>query len=450
MRKLLFAFSLLTGVVLVVSVHSILGAQQEPLPLTDSRPLRARVEGLGGPRRVMLGAASVPSRASFWSYDFYTGLDFTVTATLRYTGTYAYIYTDDAETIEITTVISIASTFDSIYPVDVANFGAPPDVDGEDRITILVLDIRDAYYHDPFNATYVPAYFDPIHEYPGIPYSNGREMLFLDCDPLVLPDGAGRPLAHELEHLIHWGHDNQEEIWLDEGLAELAAWLCGYGHSPGVPEYLADPSRGLTSWTGSFGDHAAAYLWALYLYEQYGRPAIRDLVASAEHGMNSVTTVMGEDAADVFRRWALANWLDDDGTVYGYDALEIGPGGYTRPPVSTHVTPDLPGERLIFSGTIDYWGVSYHLIGQGGSPRLHLWEKNGGQFRQDVAFSDTFEDGDNIVVVTSWLSGLISCDLVSPDRALIAVSLPRSTGSRDYVYDSGFFDFIPLILKEYQ
>ena len=72
------------------------------------------------------------------------------------------------------------------------------------------------------------------------------------------PDAA-RPFmyegtfAHEFEHLIHFDIDPDEPSRIDEGLADLAGFLCGYGHSEGHVAYymVYHPFTPLTFWGGA-------------------------------------------------------------------------------------------------------------------------------------------------------------------------------------------------------
>ena len=47
--------------------------------------------------------------------------------------------------------------------------------------------------------------------------------MFIDVDDLSWRNTI---LAHEFEHLLHNARDPYEYLWIDEGAADMAAYLC--------------------------------------------------------------------------------------------------------------------------------------------------------------------------------------------------------------------------------
>jgi immune inhibitor A len=104
-------------------------------------------------------------------------------------------------------------------------------------------------------------------------------MVFVDSynwEDRLGPDVA-RPydyeatVAHELEHLIHNDHDANEVSWVDEGMADLAEYLNGFGQPDShVVYYMAYHRTPLTVWGGGLEDYGASYLFQLYLLENFG------------------------------------------------------------------------------------------------------------------------------------------------------------------------------------
>jgi hypothetical protein len=154
------------------------------------------------------------------------------------------------------------------------------------------------------------------------------------------PDSA-RPylyegvFAHEFEHLVHFDIDPDEESWVDEGLADLSGFLCGYGHSAGHVAYymVYHPMTALTFWGGGLESYGASYLFQLYLFEKYGGAAFSSaLVQDQANGIQGVANTLAAFGAsetfdEVFDNWTIANYLDDTekaGGKYGYDTLEVG------------------------------------------------------------------------------------------------------------------------------
>ena len=59
-----------------------------------------------------------------------------------------------------------------------------------------------------------------------------RDTVYLDASKLAFSAYlAHATLAHEFQHLIHWGHDSDEEAWIDEGLAGYAEESGGFSRS---------------------------------------------------------------------------------------------------------------------------------------------------------------------------------------------------------------------------
>lgn len=135
---------------------------------------------------------------------------------------------------------TILQDFDKkIHPSLVQAFGEPSDINQDNRITILILDIRDgAVEGGPF----VAGFFDPMDLLPDNPSSlirsNEQEILYLDGKELVEisfqdPLAIGSTLAHEFQHLIRFPKmyeaGSMDEIWIDEGSSELASDIAGFG-----------------------------------------------------------------------------------------------------------------------------------------------------------------------------------------------------------------------------
>ncbi len=73
-------------------------------------------------------------------------------------------------------------------------------------------------------------------------------------------------------------HDADEVSWIDEGLAELAIYLNGFGHDGGaVVSYLQFHRDSLTGWESLLADYGSSYLFQLYLLENFGERSGRRL-----------------------------------------------------------------------------------------------------------------------------------------------------------------------------
>jgi hypothetical protein len=146
-------------------------------------------------------------------------------------------------------------TFDTLaYPVDVANFGTPSDVDKNSRV--IVFFTRAVNEQTPRNVDYVVGGFfwerdlfpnNVSRDKGGCAGSNAAELFYmLVPDPTGSINGHGRSkayvneqtvgtLAHEFQHLINASRrlyvtdtDEYESVWLNEGLSHIAEELVFY------------------------------------------------------------------------------------------------------------------------------------------------------------------------------------------------------------------------------
>lgn len=234
----------------------------------------------------------------------------------------------------------LLNQFDTvIYPQDTLVFGEPLSRGNEGQKTwILIHNIRDVAYYDPDQTSYVAGYFSASED-----ATNNRNMMHIDTYDWSnrIGSAASRPylyegvFAHEFEHLIHFDMDPDEETWVDEGLADLAGYMCGYGHQEGHVAYymVYHPRVSLTFWNGGLENYGASYLFQLYLYEKYGGPDFTTaLIKEQANGIEGIEKTLAASGYtdtfdEVYDYWTIANYLDDTekaGGHYGYDTLEIG------------------------------------------------------------------------------------------------------------------------------
>ena len=82
---------------------------------------------------------------------------------------------------------------------------AAPDVDNNCQVQIVIYDIDGA-----FNTG---GYFAPS-------FASSREAVFVDFADITLSWGKSI-IAHELQHLLHNAQDPYENLWIDEGNADV-------------------------------------------------------------------------------------------------------------------------------------------------------------------------------------------------------------------------------------
>ena len=285
-------------------------------------------------------ALPIGAERTFFAPDFRSMQQYTVSTVLRGIGSFCYIFVEEAEwntRVTAGTVQAIIRAFEAatpanpqqgIYPTLTQFFGVPPDIDGNGRIILLLLNIQDARGADRYTA----GFFNPADQHRGLlrnpgfrgfPIrSNEAEILYIDTQPLnPNSERAHTVIAHEFQHLLNWRHDAREATWVDEGCAEYASFLCGYSLQEHVAAFEKMPSVSLVTWPQGDADslphYGAAFLWMLYLHEQYG--GIGTLIEIVQNRGTSLTGIsdalasrgITKTISDIFIEWKLANYLSD-------------------------------------------------------------------------------------------------------------------------------------------
>ncbi len=246
----------------------------------------------------------------------------TLTATVRLITGHAYFFIEDGVSYSESDLATIGSDFETkVYPQVTADFGQEwtPGVDSDPRITILHANLKGA-----------AGYYNNTDEFPlaVVPLSNEREALYIDASAIGSPGvGYDSLVAHELQHLVHWHADPDEDSWVNEGLSQVAAEVLG-GGGGWVSNFLDTPDTQLTYWPAidAAGIHyAASELFFSYLLEHYGgRENAHVLVQEQADGVAGVDAYLrsfGKTFRDVFADWVAANYLGQSSGLYSYGAL---------------------------------------------------------------------------------------------------------------------------------
>jgi hypothetical protein len=234
----------------------------------------------------------------------------------------------------------LSTEFDNtIYPTVTTIYGEPlPRGDEGQKVWTLLFNIRDDAYYNPAATMYVAGYFSAASS-----AENNKNIMHIDTYDWANRTGpdVDRPylyegtFAHEFQHLVHFDADPDEPSWVDEGLADLAGFFCGYGHSSGHVAYymVYHPFTSLTFWGSGLEDYGASYLFQLYLFEHYGGAAFTSaLVQEQANGIEGIENTLAafgyKDTFDeIFDNWTVANYIDDTrraGGKFGYESLEMG------------------------------------------------------------------------------------------------------------------------------
>lgn len=214
------------------------------------------------------------------------------------------------------------------YPLLVRNIGQEwrPGVDNDPRITIL-------HILEP-PETHELGYFTDENQYPRSLFgkSNEREMIYLNMSLLEQGPLYEGTLIHEVQHLIQWNLDANEDKWLNEGLSQVAETMAGLNTIDPRP-YLEQTTMRLDRWSNSAPEinahYAGAYLYLLYLWQQLGDAALTELARHPANGLSAVRSVLAgreprRSLEEFTGDWAAALYLDGESndpryTIEGHD-----------------------------------------------------------------------------------------------------------------------------------
>jgi hypothetical protein len=269
-------------------------------------------------------------------------------------GAKCQVFVENNRPVSAAMAWAIANEFDQvIYPLIAGVFGdymsMDYDVDGNGKLTLLLVDIQDGYTG---TGGYVAGYFDPTHLL-DMPNSNRTDMLVIDVNPQT-PGSTGfyTTIAHELQHLINCArHDTKsQELWLNEGLSAAAEYLYG-GEQWGRIKYFNDDEMGTIRrgnnffvweghWENEEGDvlanYATAYLFFRWLGIQgkEGSLIYSAIAASKHRDYQAVTQAAASDSGVGFipseisndedrwnyllSSWMIANQVQVPSGPYGY------------------------------------------------------------------------------------------------------------------------------------
>jgi hypothetical protein len=193
-------------------------------------------------------------------------------------------------------------------------------------------------------------------------------MVYLDL-PSMQPGSAtyDSVLAHELQHLIHFNGDRYEQLWVNEGLSEVAAGLIS-NESRMSGSFFSQPDTQLNEWdpTGdNYAHYGAADLFFRYLaLRSGGTGVLRDLVFDPEEDIAGINNFLSRhapslDFSKLFADWTIANYLNDPSGLYGYPNVK----GSVSP--ATTLTGNGSGDDTVHQFAADY--IDVELSGKNGT-----------------------------------------------------------------------------------
>ena len=289
----------------------------------------------------------------------------TVRATLRYTGTNVAVYLDrDAVVTGGFTDESLRAFGElidqTLYGIDVAAFGQPSDIDGNEKVLVVLTPrvnaLTPAARCRPDG--FVTGYFYGVDLAPREPESNRGEVFFA-----LAPDPAGvsscphtvaevvrlaaPTFIHEFQHMISYNQHRivrdgrAEAVWLNEGMSHIAEELGAlhYERRYPAPEQRGSPDQlfpdsaeafvtpnlvnaynflarsrehSVTSFAefGTLQERGAAWLFLRWLVDQQGEAVLRRLEQTTLTGGENVAAAAGRPFDDLFADFGVAVWAD--------------------------------------------------------------------------------------------------------------------------------------------
>ncbi|MBI3587543.1 MAG: hypothetical protein HY088_10470, partial [Ignavibacteriales bacterium] len=311
--------------------------------------------------------------------------EYLVPSTCKAVGPNSYIFVEDSlwnnGRVNQAGVDSILTAFEmripasatkGIYQMDTETFGNPPNVDGDPKIVILILDIKDGWSG---SGGYTAGYFYSLNQFPEGTFSgrhsNYTEIYYIDGNPGNLTTSSGvtnaaSTTAHEFQHMIHFNYDRNEVTFINEACSEVASLVCGYSYS-GQNLYTDNTNVSLFPWNSTLADYSRAARWALYLWNQFPNGYLKKLVADAGTGITGINNALAlytpttlRQFDDIFQDWLVANNLNDASfdARYGYTFA----GSLTKATGTKYLDPS----ANVSNATVAALGASY-ITFSGGS-----------------------------------------------------------------------------------
>ena len=231
-------------------------------------------------------------------------------------------------------ITNLGDSVADIVAVDESHFG---EVESEAPIVVLAYNILDEGFYDCAQTSYTAGYFAP-----DLLAEAGLNTIVIDSYQWSQRlDAYKGTIAHELEHLLMNYSDPGELSWIDEGLADFAQYLTGYGADTGHTYYhqVFHRETSLTLWGGGLQDYGASYTFMQYAWEQAGGYMTEDGL-STDVPVGDFTKKYTGVAGDLFIKTLFqeqANGIEGvQAAIDAYNAtIEAGTAGNPLPDVNT-------------------------------------------------------------------------------------------------------------------
>jgi|GEM_PF-5959295 len=275
---------------------------------------------------------------------------YVVSSTLVAEGDYCNVYVENGAAVTVETAKAVATEFDdNIFGNITTNFGEREDIDGDGKVTLLLLDIVDGY--TPSVGSYIAGYFDPSHmlDKDSNAWSNECDMIFVDVNPLKAGSEAFlTTISHEFQHLINYSrtfmvNGQEQDLWVNEGLSSAAEYVySGKVSADRIGWFNKDPVGSIAEgnnffvWYGRWEDSSpnsvldnyatvSLFFQWLRIHASNGSAIYKEILDSANRDYRAVTAAAGNriDSAysswdRLLETWYIASFRCQPSGVYGY------------------------------------------------------------------------------------------------------------------------------------
>ncbi|BCX05260.1 MAG: hypothetical protein KatS3mg053_3198 [Candidatus Roseilinea sp.] len=277
---------------------------------------------------------------------------FQIEARLEQKGDHVYMWVQSAPTrvrLNQDKLRRAVEIFDrQIYPRTRAFFGSEdtPGVDCDPRVHVL---------HAIGLGRTVGGYFSSPDGYPRVVRSDSNEGQIFVMHAARGYNGSDpasetylSTLAHEFQHMISFNQTHTPDLWLEEGAAQFAERLNGYGDAvTTVYDFASAPETQLNTWQedsagGNSAHYGAGYLFWSYLYDRFGEEILRKFARSPERSARALMQVLADNGVvnpdtgqpltfeALFADFVIANYMSreaiEPGTNrYNYATIRVPP-----------------------------------------------------------------------------------------------------------------------------
>src|SRR6266498_2184087 len=214
--------------------------------------------------------------------------------------------------------------------------------------------------------------------------SNGHESFIFSTSENLADEYTYGILAHEFVHMIQFPTDRNDVSWINEGFAEVGAFLNGYYIGGADSIYVQNPDLQLNTWVDNsspnFTPHyGESFLFLAYFLDRFGEEATKALTNNPENDLPSVDHTLETlnitdpqtgkliTADEIFMDWAATLYLQDG-------SVADGRYHYKNYPNAPQVTPPdaISNCPQSVNGSVNQYGIDYYPISCAGDHTLHF------------------------------------------------------------------------------